>query len=57
MAAAQQGDADSQFAVGLCYECGCGVEIDYSSAREWYERAAEQGHKEAKKAFKKLKKY
>lgn len=53
--AALQGDADSQYLVGLCYEEGMGVEQDLSEARDWYERAADQGNKSAKKALKKLK--
>ncbi len=52
--AAVQGDSDSQFVLGTCYEDGIGVEADLTEAREWYGRAAEQGHREAKKALKKL---
>ena len=40
--------------MGICYEEGLGVDIDLEEARDWYARAAEQGHKAAKKAYKKL---
>ena len=53
MRSAAQGDADAQYAVGLCYEEGMGVEVDLDEAREWYQRAAKQGHKEAKRHLKK----
>lgn len=52
---ALQGDCDSAYMVGVCYEEGMGVEEDCDEAREWYERAVEYGSKEAKKALKKLK--
>ena len=41
---AEQGDADSQFALALMYE---DVERDYVKAREWLEKAAAQGHTNA----------
>lgn len=53
MRSASQGDADAQYAVGVCYEDGIGVEADLEEAREWYARSAKQGNKEAKKHLKK----
>eukprot|EP00232_Nephroselmis_pyriformis_P003606 CAMPEP_0182909502 /NCGR_PEP_ID=MMETSP0034_2-20130328/35782_1 /TAXON_ID=156128 /ORGANISM="Nephroselmis pyriformis, Strain CCMP717" /LENGTH=962 /DNA_ID=CAMNT_0025045759 /DNA_START=420 /DNA_END=3305 /DNA_ORIENTATION=- len=41
--AAEQGDASSQFNLGVCYEKGQGVEKDLSQASNWYLKAAEQG--------------
>lgn len=41
--AAEQGDADAQNKLGVCYEFGFGVEKDAASAAKWYRRAAEQG--------------
>ena len=54
MKSASQGDADAQYAVGVCYEEGLGTEADLNEAREWYSRAAAQGNGQAKKALKKL---
>ena len=42
--AAEQGDADAQFRLGLAYEKGKGVQQDSAQAAEWYRKAAEQGH-------------
>jgi len=39
--AAQQGDAPSQFTLGLFYEIGIGVPQDYNQAVKWYTKAAE----------------
>lgn len=41
---AQQGDAQSQYALGVLYELGHGPERDYRRAADWYQRAAEQGY-------------
>ena len=41
---AEQGDADAQYNLGLCYETGEVVERDYKEAVKWYKMAAEQGH-------------
>ena len=44
-AAAEQGDAGAQYEYGRLYEVGAdGIEVDYTVAFEWYERAAEQDH-------------
>jgi TPR repeat protein len=47
LAAAKQGDADSQFNVALMYEQGIGVGKDEREAVVWYGKAAEQGHASA----------
>ena len=52
--AAEQGDADAQFNLGDCYECGTGVELSTKLAAKWYRFAAEQGHKDAKAALARL---
>ena len=39
---AEEGDAISQYAVGLCYQNGKVINIDYSKAAEWFEKAATQ---------------
>ena len=38
------GDADTQFMMGMCYEIGY---EDHAQALEWWQRAAAQGHKRA----------
>jgi len=45
--AAEQGEADAQFSLGLSYDIGQGVPQNYSEAAKWYRRAAEQGHAKA----------
>jgi TPR repeat protein len=45
---AEQGDANSQFGLGLLYANGWGVAQDDATALQWYERAAGQGHGEAR---------
>ena len=44
---AQQGDAEAQFYLGVCYYNGEGVNQDYSQAVYWWRKAAEQGLAEA----------
>ena len=44
---AEQGDARAQFYFGLLYENGDGVPLDYTKARQWYEKAAAQGDAKA----------
>ena len=46
--AAEQGHAEAQFNLGICYEDGDGVEWNYDEAIKWYSKAADQGHEEAK---------
>lgn len=40
--AAEQGDAEAQFSLGVCYFGGLGVEQSYIEAVKWYRKAAEQ---------------
>jgi TPR repeat protein len=42
--AAEQGDADGQYGLGLLYATGGGVARDPAAAREWLERAGNQNH-------------
>jgi len=44
---AEQGQAGSQYQLGLLYANGQGVTKDDAKARQWYEKAAVQGHAEA----------
>ncbi|BAS67713.1 MAG: sel1 repeat family protein [Gammaproteobacteria bacterium] len=39
---AKQGDAQSQYELGLMYELGAGVDKDLSQAFEWYQKSAQQ---------------
>jgi len=41
--AAEQGDAQAQYLLGLWYFSGQGGQKDYAKAAEWYGKAAEQG--------------
>jgi TPR repeat protein len=45
--AAESGDADSQYGMGLLYSEGIVVPMDDSQALKWFGLAAEQGHGEA----------
>lgn len=50
LSAAEKGHPKAQFAVGHFYEYGQGgVERDHEKAKEWYKKAANQGHFAAKK--------
>ncbi len=49
--AAAQGDAASQFQLGMAYDRGIGVKQDLSEAAGWYRAAAEQGHAEAQNSL------
>ena len=47
-AAAKGGDADAMYAMGTVYEQGrYGKPVNVKIAGNWYEKAAQQGHKEA----------
>lgn len=46
--AADQGDANSQVEMGLCYYFGHGVEQSYTEAVRWYRMAMAQGNARAK---------
>ena len=45
--AAEQGNADAQYALGGMYDQGQGVHQDYAQAVQWFRKAAEQGNVEA----------
>jgi TPR repeat protein len=49
--AAAQGDLDAQYNLGVCYERGEGVEVDYEEAVKWYRIAARAGHEDAYRAL------
>lgn len=40
---AEQGNAEAQYSLGVCYRCGDGVEKNLEEAIKWYKKAAEQG--------------
>ena len=42
--AAEQGDAEAQNKLGVCYVMGEGVPVDKAEAAKWYRKAAEQRH-------------
>jgi TPR repeat protein len=44
---AQGGDADAQFNLGQAYRLGRGVPMDLAVAKNWFERAAANGHVDA----------
>ena len=48
---AQQGDATAQFKLGLLYEDGRGVAINYEEAAKWFRLAAEQGETQAQNSI------
>ena len=43
-AAAEKGDADAQFELGIYYSVGICVKMDEATAKKWYLKAADQGH-------------
>jgi len=43
-AAANEGDAKSQYFVGWLYDAGLGIAQDYAEAAKWYRKAADQGN-------------
>ncbi|RZJ22693.1 MAG: sel1 repeat family protein [Acinetobacter sp.] len=52
LSAALKGHCDSQYKLGLCYLNGdLGLDKNYTHAQEWLEKAAKQGHPEAKKTL------
>jgi TPR repeat protein len=42
--AAEQGNADAQFNLGVCFDIGQGVVKDEEEAMSWYRKAAKQGN-------------
>jgi len=49
--AAEQGDVQAQFKLGLMYDEGQGVAQDYVEAVKWYQKAAGQGDADAQFKF------
>ena len=49
--AAKGGDARCQCQVGMMYQEGRGVDVDYAQARAWFEKAAAQDQPEAVNAL------
>ena len=52
--AAEQGHAESQCVMGMCYEEGVGVVQDTDEAIKWYRKAAAQGEVNAFQSLKNL---
>ena len=52
--AANQGLAEAQYHLGLCYENGNGIRKNKTTAKTWYQKAADQGFKEAKTKLKEI---
>ena len=44
---AEQGNAQAQYDLAVCYYQGRGVSPDYAEGLKWFRKAAEQGHAEA----------
>ena len=44
---ATNGDADAQFNLGQAYRLGRGVPTNLATAKDWFEKAADQGHLDA----------
>lgn len=55
--AAEQGDINAQYNLGVMYEHGHGVEQSDLKAGEWYQLAADNGHPEAPTALQLLYEY
>lgn len=45
--AAEQGDPEAQYQLGLLYLEGAGVKKNEKTAAEWFQKASDQGHNEA----------
>jgi TPR repeat protein len=52
--AAEQGQAEAQFNLGVMYNMGQGVAQNHQEAVKWFRKAAEQGYAKAQKALKEL---
>ena len=52
--AAEAGNQEGQYLLGVCCEKGMGVEKDLSEAAGWYRRAAKAGSKQANEALVRL---
>ena len=51
-AAAEQGQSEAQYELGVMYADGSGVPRDHSEAVKWCQKAAAQGHEKASAAIK-----
>lgn len=49
--AAEKGDMDAQYALGICYKDGLGVQQDNTQTIYWFRKAAEQGNADAQYAL------
>jgi TPR repeat protein len=49
--AGNQGHADAQHYMGVCYAAGQGVAKNYRMAADWYVKAARQGHSDSQYAL------
>ena len=52
--AAEQGEAVSQYNLGLMYEQGRRIRQDKNEAIKWYRKSAKQGNKDAQKKLEQL---
>ena len=52
--AAAEGYASEQYNLGVMYQTGFGLPKDMAKAREWFQKAADQGDVQAKKHPEKL---
>jgi TPR repeat protein len=52
--AAAQGNAEAAYLLGACYDKGWGVDSDIETAKEWYQKAADNGDEDAKAALSRL---
>lgn len=50
-AAAERGDRDSQYELGMMYQGGRGVPQDMAKAKQWFTQAAQKGHGRAQYAL------
>ena len=49
--AAEEGNVEAQYHLGLCYFAGVGVKMNYVTASAWFVKAAEQGLPKAQYAL------
>ena len=49
--AAEAGDNEAQYRLGVLYKEGRGTPFDLKSAKKWFTRAAKKGHLKARKAL------
>lgn len=51
---AEAGDAEAQYVMGMVCEHGQGVAHSVKTAKSWYGKACQNGHKESCKRFRQL---